>query len=58
MSVVGAELSSPFRGAIAGLRLELTEVEIAGERGKQCLQTTLAVALAVIVALVLRVDAP
>jgi uncharacterized membrane protein YccC len=58
MSVVGAEFSSPLRGAIAALRLELTEVEIAGERGKQCLRTTLAVALAVIVALVLRVDAP
>lgn len=42
----------------AALSLDLRELDIAGPRGAHCSRVALAVALAVITALVLRVDAP
>jgi uncharacterized membrane protein YccC len=55
---VVTELASPLREAASALRREITEVEITGARGGHCARTTLAVALSVIAALLLRVDAP
>ena len=52
------ELISPLRMAATALHRELSDVELTGARGQHCLRTTLAVALAVILALLLRVDAP
>jgi len=49
---------SPLRETMAALRREIAEVEITNARGRHCARTTLAVALAVIIALWLRVDAP
>jgi uncharacterized membrane protein YccC len=53
-----AEFASPLREAAIALRRELAEIEIMNARGGHCARTTLAVALAVIIALLLRVDAP
>ncbi len=39
-------------------RREIAEIEVTGSRGRHCARTTLAVALAVIIALLLRLDAP
>jgi uncharacterized membrane protein YgaE (UPF0421/DUF939 family) len=58
MSVPATEAGSPLRAAIAGLRRELAEIELGSERGQHCARASLAVALSVIAALVLRVDAP
>src|ERR1700753_1810981 len=52
------ELISPLRMAATALYRELYDVELTGARGQQCLRTTLAVALAIVLALLLRVDAP
>jgi uncharacterized membrane protein YccC len=43
---------------LAALRLELRELDLAGPRAAHCGRVALAVALAVVAALVLRVDAP
>jgi uncharacterized membrane protein YccC len=51
-------LTSPLYEAGAALRREIAEIEITGARAGHCARTTLAVALSVIVALLLRVDAP
>ena len=48
-----ADLASPLRDAAAALRQELAEIDITGPRGGQSARTTLAVVLAVIVALLL-----
>ena len=58
MSCSRAQSSSPLREALAALRLDLAEIEAFGARSGHCLRMTLAVALAVMAALVLRVDAP
>jgi uncharacterized membrane protein YccC len=52
------ELASPLRATVAAMRREIAEIEIASARGQHCTRTTLAVVLSVIVALMLRVDAP
>jgi uncharacterized membrane protein YgaE (UPF0421/DUF939 family) len=55
---VVSDLTSPLRMATIALGRELSEIELSGSRAHHCLRTTLAVALAVILALLLRVDAP
>jgi uncharacterized membrane protein YccC len=52
------ELASPLRATVAALRREIAEIEITSARGHHCTRTTLAVVLSVVVALMLRVDAP
>jgi uncharacterized membrane protein YccC len=58
VSGFAAEFAAPLHEAVAALRREIAEIEISGSRGGHCARTTLAVALAVIIALLLRVDAP
>jgi uncharacterized membrane protein YccC len=61
MSDLAATPSSPgyaLRGLFAGLRDELAELRLVGERGRRCAMMALAVALATTVALAVRVDAP
>ena len=58
MNDVVAGFASPLREAVSALRREIAEIEFTGARGGHCARTTLAVALSVIVALYLRVDAP
>ena len=58
MSDLVAGFASPLREAASALRREIAEIEFTGARGGHCARTTLAVALSVIVALWLRVDAP
>ena len=58
MSGFAGEFVSLMGETSAALRRELGEIEIAGARGGHCTRTALAVALSVIAALVLRVDAP
>jgi uncharacterized membrane protein YccC len=49
---------SPISATMAGLRRELADIEINSARDWHCARTALAVALAVILALALRLDAP
>jgi uncharacterized membrane protein YccC len=58
MTAGAAAAISPLRAALAALRLDLSEVELTDARGQHCGRTAIAVLLAVIAALVLRVDAP
>jgi uncharacterized membrane protein YccC len=58
MSGFAGEFAATLREAAAALRGELAEVDLASARGGHCTRTTLAVALSVILALWLRVDAP
>ena len=58
MSSLAGEFVSLAGEASAALRHELAEVDIGSARGEHCTRTALAVALSVIAALVLRVDAP
>jgi uncharacterized membrane protein YccC len=53
-----AEFASPLHEAATALHHEIAEIEITSPRGGHCARTTLAVALAVIIALLLRLDAP
>jgi uncharacterized membrane protein YccC len=53
-----AEFALPIHEAATALRHEVAEIEITSPRGGHCARTTLAVALAVIIALLLRLDAP
>jgi len=53
-----ASAASLLRDVTAKLRQELSELELGGARGEQCAMSALAVVLAVIVAMVLRLDAP
>lgn len=55
---LAVELVSPLRATLAALRREIAEIEVTSARGQHCARTTLAVALSIIAALVLRVDAP
>lgn len=47
-----------LRDAAAKLRHELSEIELGSARGQQCAMSSLAVVLAVLVAMFLRLDAP
>ena len=58
MNGLVTELAASLAETATALRREIAEIEITSARGGHCARTTLAVALAVIVALVLRVDAP
>jgi uncharacterized membrane protein YccC len=58
MSGFAAEFASLMGDATVALRREIGDIDIAGARGGYCTRTALAVALSVIAALVLRVDAP
>ena len=58
MSVTPAGAASLLHEAVAGLRQELVEIEIASARGEQCTRAALAVVLSVIAAMWLRLDAP
>jgi len=58
MSSLAGELVSLVGEASAALRREFAEIDIGSARGEHCTRTALAVALSVIAALVLRVDAP
>ncbi len=58
MSGFAAEFAAPLHEAAVVLRREIAEIEVTGSRGRHCARTTLAVALAVIIALLLRLDAP
>ncbi|MCS3900007.1 putative membrane protein YccC [Bradyrhizobium japonicum USDA 38] len=51
-------MSGAAARAISALRRELLEIDLAGSRSHHCSRVALAVTLAVVVALVLRVDAP
>lgn len=58
MSAPSAGAASLLHEAVAGLRQELAEIELASARGGQCTRAALAVVLSVIAALWLRLDAP
>jgi uncharacterized membrane protein YccC len=58
MSGFASEFTSPLRDATVALRRELAEIGISSARSGHCTRATLAVALSVIAALELRVDAP
>jgi uncharacterized membrane protein YccC len=58
MNAPAADAASPLRDAIGALRQELLEIELGNARGQHCGRTAIAVGVAVIAALALRVDAP
>ena len=55
---LAAEFISPLREAAVALRREIADIEIRSARDAHCARATLAVALSVITALALRLDAP
>jgi uncharacterized membrane protein YccC len=57
-AIIPASLGRSAAGLIGGLRDEMAELGVGGERGRQCAMIALAVALATTMALVIRVDAP
>jgi len=58
MSEAARESGSPLGIALTDLRSEMAEIDLSSARAQHCARMTLAVALAVIASLVLRLDAP